>query len=174
MSSAGNQQERLVDGAVSFELASLFAGFAMGEGSFMIVCRKPSPPKSPRWRISAAFNVSQKDREPLDVLQAILGCGEIRLGGNSGWYFEVRRLSDLRDIIIPFFERFPLIGTKADDFAHFRDAVSILSSRQWRTPPTAAEAIRVLTFRDQMNRGGKNRHATASILRDYTPGPIAT
>jgi len=37
------------------------AGFADGEGSFMVVVRKRDDYKIP-WKISVCFNVSQKDR----------------------------------------------------------------------------------------------------------------
>ena len=55
-----------------------------------------------------------------------LGCGAIRKAGNGGWYWEVNNLRDIRSRIVPFFERFPLIGRKAEDFDRFRAAARIL------------------------------------------------
>ena len=40
VTSAGNQQERLLVEAIPSSLGSFLSGFALGEGSFMIVCRK--------------------------------------------------------------------------------------------------------------------------------------
>ena len=158
--SAGNQQERL--SAISFEEASLLAGFAMGEGSFMIVCR----PRGTTWRISAAFNVSQNDPTPLEFMRQAIGCGTMRRAGAGGWYFEVNRLTDIRDIIIPFFDRFPLMGSKQQDFALFKEAVLILCKKN---ALEANDWARVVLLRHQMNGGGKRRYTTERILRDYTP-----
>jgi hypothetical protein len=140
------------------------AGFALGEASFMLVCRKRGDYVR-SWRVSAAFNVSQKDRAPLDLFRATLGCGTMRRAGNDGWYWEVNRLSDLAERIVPFFTRFPLVGEKAGDFDRWRRAIALMSrghldDRAYR---------QVLALREGMNRGGKRRHRMNGILRDYTP-----
>jgi hypothetical protein len=130
----------------------------------MLVCR-PRGGSGRKWRISAAFNVSQKDVTPLELFRDTLECGTIRRAGNGGWYWEVNRLSDLATRIVPFFERFPLVGTKACDFELFRRAVALLAQ------PVVGESdnIAVLKLREQMNGGGKRRYSTERILRDYTP-----
>jgi LAGLIDADG endonuclease len=70
-SSADNQQERLSIESISLETGNYLAGFAHGEGSFMIVCRRRADYKS-GWKFSAAFNVSQADRAPLELFQQTL------------------------------------------------------------------------------------------------------
>ena len=164
MLGADNQQERLAVEAIPSELGSFLSGFALGEGSFMLVCR-PRGDYSRRWKISAAFNVSQKDRAPLDLFRDTLGCGALRRAGNDGWYWEVNRLSDIRQRIVPFFERFPLIGRKAQDFELFRSAVAILAHEGM----SDHDYVTVLALRERMNGGGKRRYSAARILRDYTP-----
>ena len=42
--------------------------------------------------------------------------GTMRVAGNGVRYWEVNGLSDNRERIVPFFERFPLVGQKAQDF----------------------------------------------------------
>jgi hypothetical protein len=118
------------------------------------------------YRLSAAFNVSQVDRAPLDLFREALGCGTFRRAGSGGWYLEVNRLSDLRLAVVPFFVRFPLVGTKAGDFELWRDAVALLSK-----PGSLSDQDyrAVLALRERMNRGGKRRHRMDGILRDYTP-----
>jgi hypothetical protein len=165
VSGAGNQQERLSIDAIPSDIGSFLAGFALGESSFMLVCR-PRSDYGRRWKISAAFNVSQHDREPLDLFRETLGCGTMRRAGNGGWYWEVNSLQDISRRIIPFFERFPLVGKKAQDFARFRDAVAILE----RGHLTDSDYHAVLALREEMNRGGKRRYSMERILRDYTPG----
>ena len=116
----------------------------------MLVCRRRGD-YSRKWKISAAFNVSQHDLEPLELFRATLGCGSLRRAGNGGWYWEVNRLSDIRDRVVPFFERFPLVGQKARDYQLFRDAVALLS----KPVVSDADYVAILQFREQMNRGGK-------------------
>jgi hypothetical protein len=164
VSGAGNQQERLSIERIPTFKGSFFSGFALGEASFMIVCR-PRGDYARRWKISAAFNVSQRDREPLDRFRELLGCGTMRRAGNGGWYWEVNDLTDIQKRVVPFFERFPLVGTKAQDFERFKRAVEILA----RGVLTDSEYVDVLALREEMNGGGKRRYTMERILRDYTP-----
>jgi hypothetical protein len=162
---ADNQQERPSIEAITASLGSFLSGFALGEGSFMLVCRKRDS-QARSFRISAAFNVSQHDREPLDLFREVLGCGTLRQAGNGGWYWEVNRLPDLADRIVPFFDRFPIVGTKAEDFRLWKEAVVLLRAG----PLSDQDYHQVLALRERMNRGGKRRHRMDGILRDYTPG----
>jgi hypothetical protein len=163
---ADNQQERPSIEAIPVSLGSFLSGFALGEGSFMLVCRKRGS-DARGFRISAAFNVSQHDRTPLDLFRDCLACGTMRQAGNGGWYWEVNRLSDLSSRIVPFFDRFPIVGTKAEDYRLWRSAVVLLSAGSLSDQDYA----KVLALRERMNRGGKRRHRMDGILRDYTPSP---
>jgi LAGLIDADG endonuclease len=161
---AGNQQERLTVEAIPSTLGSFLSGFALGEGSFMLVCRRRGDYER-KWKVSAAFNVSQKDVAPLELFRDTLGCGSIRRAGNGGWYWEVNNLADITSRIIPFFDRFPLVGKKAEDYQLFRSAVALLAAGRLSDTHYAA----VLALRERMNGGGKRRYSAARILRDYTP-----
>ena len=130
----------------------------------MIVCRKRGD-YGRKWKLSAAFNVSQQDREPLDLFHETLGCGSLRRAGNGGWYWEVNRLSDISSRIVPFFERFPLVGQKANDFDLFKSAVALLG----KSVVSDDDYVRIVQLREGMNRGGKRRYSAERILRDYTP-----
>jgi hypothetical protein len=148
-------------------LGSFLSGFALGEGSFMIVCRKRGDYRR-SFKLSAAFNVSQRDRVPLDLFREALGCGTMREAGNQGWYWEVNRLPDLVTRIVPFFDRFPIVGVKADDYRLWRSAVLLLESAGRLSDH---DYHQVLALRERMNRGGKRRYRMDGILRDYTPSP---
>jgi len=93
----------------------------------------------------------------------------LRRAGNGGWYWEVNRLSDLATQIVPFFDRFPIVGQKAEDYRLWRSAVLLLVAGRLSDQDYA----RVLALRERMNRGGKRRHRMHGILRDYTPSPAA-
>jgi hypothetical protein len=166
VSGADNQQERPCIEAIPASLGSFLSGFALGEGSFMIVCRKRGDYRR-SFKLSAAFNVSQHDRVPLDLFRETLGCGTVRRGGNNGWYWEVNAVRDLSGRIVPFFDRFPVVGQKADDYRLWRGAVALLASGRL----TDHDYHQVLALRERMNRGGKRRYRMDGILRDYTPSP---
>ena len=120
-----------------------------------------------RFRISAAFNVSQKDLVPLELFRARVECGTLRQAGNGGWYREVIRLPNLVQRIVPFCDRFPIVGQKAQDFRLWRSAVALLDAGGL----SDQDYVKVLALRERMNRGGKRRHRMHGILRDYTPSP---
>ena len=163
-SGADNQQERLSVDSIPVAIGNFLSGFALGEGSFMIVCR-PRVDYRRGWKLSAAFNVSQSDMTPLELFREQLGCGTIRKAGNDGWYLEVNALCDIQSRVIPFFRRFPMVGRKAVDFALFEAAASVLARR----PLTDSDYREVLRLREELNRGGKRRYTMKRILRDYTP-----
>ena len=165
-SGAGNQQERLSVESIPISIGNFLSGFALGEASFMIVCR-PRKDYKRGWKLSAAFNVSQHDLEPLRLFQHTLGCGSLRKAGNDGWYYEVNHLVNLSTRVIPFFSRFPLVGAKQQDFVCFREAVKILS----QSAISDTDYLAVLSWREQMNRGGKRKYSKERILRDYMPNP---
>ena len=86
-------------------------------------------------------------------------------GRQRGWYWEVNDLTDIQTRVVPFFERFPLVGTKAKDFDRFKCAVELLA----REVLTDSDYVDVLALREEMNGGGKRRYTMERILRDYTP-----
>jgi hypothetical protein len=168
VSGADNQQERPSIETITVSLGSFLSGFALGEGSFMVVCRKRDSSRR-GFRISAAFNVSQRDRTPLDLFRETLACGTMRQAGNNGWYWEVNRLADLTDRVVPFFDRFPVVGVKAEDYGLWKEAVRLLAAGRL----SDQDYHQVLALRERMNRGGKRSHRIDGILRDYTPSSVS-
>jgi LAGLIDADG endonuclease len=51
----------------------------------------------------------------MNSLVTYFGCGKINQASNAT-YFVVQRLSNIMDIIIPFFDKYPLVGVKVKDF----------------------------------------------------------
>ena len=100
----------------------------------------------------------------MELFRDTLRCGTIRKAGNDGWYFEVNRLRDISELVVPFFTRFPLVGQKAMDFALFAKAVALMSSGLDET-----KYVSVLELRDRLNSGGKRRYTMERILRGHTP-----
>ena len=129
----------------------------------MIVCRRRGDYRR-SFKLSAAFNVSQHDRVPLELFRTRSAAARCDGVATTGWYWEVNHLGDLAGRVVPFFDRFPVLGEKAQDYRLWREAVMLLSAdvvsdRDYR---------QILALRERMNRGGKRRYRMDGILRDYT------
>ena len=146
---------------VPLDIGYYLAGFTDGEGSFNVSFRPRADYPIP-WKVSVSFNVSQKDRVILVLLKTRLGCGTLRGRPDGVWYFEVTNLNAILENVIPFFERFPFLSAKKKrDFAKFKQIVSLMKSGAHLT----ANGIKqILEIREDMNDGGKRRHAHVDIL----------
>jgi len=102
------------------------AGFADGEGSFMIIVRPRKDYNLP-WKISLCFNVSQKDKVILSLFKRYLKCGTLRQREDGLWYYEVNNLRALKENVIPFFQKFRFLSSKKKrNFSIFKKAVKLL------------------------------------------------
>ena len=143
------------------EIGYYLAGFTDGEGSFNVSFR-PRPDYPIPWKVSVSFNVSQKDRVILALFKTHLGCGTLRGRPDGVWYYEVTNLNAIMENVIPFFERYSFLSAKKKrDFAKFKQIVALMQSGLHLT----ANGIRqILEIREDMNDGGKRRHAHVDIL----------
>src|SRR5215472_15992827 len=96
---------------VSDDIGYYLAGFADGEGSFNFSLRRRPDYRIP-WKLSVSFNVSQKERDILELFKRHLNCGTLRPRPDGVWYFEVTNRRDIVDIIIPFFQRYRFLSRK--------------------------------------------------------------
>lgn len=156
--SADNQQERVLENVEN--LKYYLAGFTDGEGSFSVAVSK-HPSALFRWKIDPHFQVYQhkENARVLSFYLKVLECGYIsKKGGNPSCHvFCVDKLSDLKERVIPFFEKYPLIGEKYQNFLLFKIIVLGLCQGKHKTPSGFVELAK-LAF--QMNKNGKYRKHT--------------
>lgn len=146
---------------IPISIGSYLAGFTDGEGSFNISFRPRGDYKS-GWKISACFNISNKDLVILQKFKEVFKCGTLRSRPDDVWYFEINNLPDLIESVIPFFRRFGFISAKkTNDFAIFCKIVSILQSQEHRSEKAIRE---ILEMRNLMNGGGKRKYSDTEIL----------
>jgi len=146
---------------VPTEIGYYLAGFTDGEGSFNLSFR-PRPDYVVPWKVSASFNVSQKDRVILALFKRYLGCGTLRSRPDGVWYYEVTNLNAIIENVIPFFERFPFLSAKKKrDFAKFKQIIARMQAGAHLTQNGLRE---ILAIREEMNDGGKRRYAHVDIL----------
>lgn len=93
-----------------------FSGFFDGEGHFY-VGRVGS-----RYRLAIEIGLRDDDSHVVKRIAKELNCGTIvkkdrtKSGRNSVITFSITKISDLWEIIVPFFEKYPLTSKKAREF----------------------------------------------------------
>lgn len=88
----------------------------------------------------------------MKTLIEYLGCGNYYLTQDIG-DFVVKRCGDNLDKIIPFFDKYPLLGNKALDFADFKRAAELVAKKVHLTE-LGLEELRLI--KSKMN-GGERR-----------------
>ncbi len=116
---ADNQQERP-------GLEQWIVGFTDGEGCFSIsVVRNELCGLG--WQVQHEFSVTQggSSRPALELVKNRFGCGSIIEQQRRDNHrepllrFSVKRRDDLVDVVVPFFEQYPLRTAKKYDFGQF-------------------------------------------------------
>ena len=103
------------------------AGFTTGEGCLNINITKSSTNKSGN-QVQLKFQITQhtRDAELLKSLVSYLSCGYYYASKGRDWgNFFVIRFSDIESKIIPFFDKYQILGVKSKDYADFKQ-VSVL------------------------------------------------
>ena len=129
--------------------AGWLAGFVSGEGCFMIVMRKANN-YAAGFQISLSFVVVQHDRDEL-LLQKFIeyfGCG-ILYRKKEVFEYRVTKLSDFVEKILPFFEKYPILGIKSLDYQDFCKVIKLMQT-QAHLSKTGVDEIR--SIKNGMNR----------------------
>jgi len=103
-------------------------GFVEGEGSFQIVTQKIKD----KIIVSLRFTLTQhiRDNILMKSLVEYLGCGRyITTANRKEVYFTVSNKKDINNIIIPLFQKYPLLGSKQQDFLDFVKVSELLKSK---------------------------------------------
>jgi hypothetical protein len=119
-------------------------GITDSEGNFSINYNSKSK------KISASFKVTQKDHSLiiLVALKDFFACGNINIDNRkfNAFKFTVSKLSDLTNIIIPHFDKYPLAGSKYLDFLDFKKVVLMLSKNK------SDNMEEILSVKNKMNK----------------------
>ena len=140
---------------ISSDIGNYIAGFTDGEGSFNVSVKKRLDFRH-SWKLSAAFNISQKARVILTWIKHILGCGTLRFRKDGVVYYEVTNITSLYTVILPFFRRFGFRSAyKKHNFRIFSEIVSLMYEGQHNSMKGFQ---RILELREKLNPGiGRKR-----------------
>jgi hypothetical protein len=156
---ADNQQERP-------GIEQWIVGFVDGEGCFSIaVVRNPGLRLG--WQVQHEFSVTQAatSRDALELLREHFGCGTVLEQQRNDNHrssllrFSVKRRRDLVDVVLPFFERYPLRTAKRRDFELFATAIHRMEAGD-HLGRDGLRDIALLT--EQMNRKQQSRYLESS------------
>ncbi len=130
------------------------SGFIDGEGSFSLKIIKRSG-YTLGWGVEPSFVVGlhAKDLPLLEKIQAFFGVGNISIGNNNAVLYYVPSILELTNVIIPHFERFPLITKKKADFLLFKSALEIINSKGPKKPLTLEYIYKLISIKGALNWG---------------------
>jgi hypothetical protein len=92
-----------------------------------------------------------KDLTLLNRLQTLFAVGTIRLRSRDGQaIFSVNSIEELTRVIIPFFDKYPLLTQKRADYLLFKQVVLLMSNKEH---VTLKGLIKIISIRASMNKG---------------------
>lgn len=129
------------------------AGFASGDGSFMVKLRVDNA-YSAGGRIELAFVLTQhrRDYALMQCLVDFFGCGQSYTYKDYA-EFKCVTFKDIYEKILPFFLKYPIHGVKSKDFKDWAKVVDIVYSKAHLTKQ-GFEQIKLI--KSGMNRGRDN------------------
>jgi hypothetical protein len=112
---------------------SWLAGFASGDASFT---SSLSTSKNGKFAIKSIFQLSQLDRdtELLMLIRNLLETGNIYPDKGNMMRLMVQSYKDCFNFIIPFFEKYPILGDKFKHYKIWKEIVLLLKDKAQNTP----------------------------------------
>ena len=126
-------------------------GFIDGEGCFHVGISRHDDLKS-GFQILPELTVVQhkRDLDLLYELRSTMNCGVVRRNHGDRFCWRVRNLRNLSEIILPFFDKYPLRSMKSIDFLKFRKVVLMMQKGEHLTKEGFS---RIQEIASEMNRG---------------------
>lgn len=131
------------------------AGFVSGEGSFFIVIRRSESSKT-GFYIYLTFKITQdgRDVQVLKGFEQYFNCGNVNAKDSKKAAFDYvcGSFKDNLDIIIPFFTKYPIYGTKALDFEDWCRVAELIKTNSHLKPEGL---VQIESIKSGMNRSRK-------------------
>jgi len=130
------------------------SGFVTGEGNFNVTISKAKDLKS-GFKLQLRFRIYQHDRDLklMELIIKYLGSGRIEKDSRKAVVsLTITKISDILNIVIPFFEKYPLKGIKQLDYLDFCKIANLMKEGSHLTTE-GLDLIR--TIKSGMNRGRK-------------------
>jgi hypothetical protein len=128
------------------------SGFSDGEATFSVRLVKNNKLKT-SWSVQPSFSIGlhAKDLALLNRIQSFFGVGKISIRKSDGSvHYNVASLKDLINVIIPHFNKYPLITQKQADFLLFKSIIDLINNKEHLTPEGIQKIVTILA---SMNKG---------------------
>jgi hypothetical protein len=127
-------------------------GFTDAEGCFSVIKFKSQTSKlGEAVKLSFILTQSIRDEDLMKSLIEYLGCGNTTLDSRGTIDFKVTNFTSIRDIIIPFFDKYRLQGNKSLDFSDFSEVVTLMENKLHLTKE-GLDKIKIIQNRMNTNR----------------------
>ena len=126
-------------------------GFTDGEGSFGIYLAKREKSRL-GWSVEPSFKIElhSRDIKLLKLIQAFFGIGSIIKNRRNSVSFYVYSLDQISNVIIPHFDKYPLITQKQADYLLFREVIMMMVKKEHLT----REGLdKIIAIRASINNG---------------------
>lgn len=102
-------------------------------------------------RVGLKFIITQHSRDSilLNTLIDYFGCGRVNKHGKNVKDFVVTKFSDIKNIIIPFFKNYPVMGVKYKDFKDWMETAELIDEKKHLTLE-GLEKIKII--KNRMNK----------------------
>nr|YP_010146936.1 hypothetical protein K4014_mgp31 [Cyclocybe aegerita]QQP21445.1 hypothetical protein [Cyclocybe aegerita] len=119
------------------------AGFTSGDGSFQIRLRKLNTNIGYRVSLLYSFHLHIRD---LDVLKGLANYfnnssenlisndKKVGISSDKSVHLQIAKFTDIKDKIIPFFDKYPIEGVKSLDFEDFKKVCKLIENKKHLTP----------------------------------------
>lgn len=135
---------------ISINNPQWLAGFTSGESSFGVKVRNAK--ENSKAFIELIFQINQhvRDKELMACIAEYLECGKLYKHSLNAVVYRVSKMSDLTEIVIPFFIKYPILGIKALDFKDFCSLAELISNKAHYTE----EGLnKIISIKANMNTG---------------------
>ena len=108
-----------------------FAGFASGEGCFLLNIYKSNEVKI-GYIVQLIFKITQnqRDKKLLELIVKFLNCGTVYSHSKNALVFTVSSLADIIKVIIPIFKLYPIQGIKQLNYEDFCKVALLIDKKE--------------------------------------------
>ena len=129
------------------------AGFASAEGCFLITIKKSATKLGEAVNLQLVIVQHKKDEQLIQSFINYFGCGKFYIRTNEDICdFKVLIFKDITNKIIPFFQKYPILGIKALDFADWCKVAELMQNKVHLTKEGIDEIKKI---KSRMNTGRK-------------------
>ena len=127
-----------------------FAGFASGEACFQVYIYKSKTNLGETVQLKFDLAQHSRDTKLLTSLQNLLGYGSVSKHSQNAVVFRATKFSDLMECLIPFFDKYKIIGVKSEDYQDFKKVAQLMEKKAHLTIEGLEDIRRI---KAKMNRG---------------------